>query len=69
MCDCVIYDGKSYCTQEELEIICPEGLVYRDPDTPHDKTCCLCPVHLVKTAEKNGYKSKSGDFDVFYTRD
>ena len=64
MCQCVLYKGEEYCTQEELKSICPEGLVvYMDNDFEYEPQMCLCPVNFEKTADMNGYRYKI-DFNI-----
>ena len=63
MCQCVIYNDKKYCTQEELRGICPEGLAYINLDLRYEPQMCLCPVDFEKTADMNGYRYKV-DFDI-----
>jgi len=70
MCQCVIYNDKKYCTQEELRGICPEGLAYINLDLRYEPQMCLCPVDLRLTGEDNGYDvdEDSDPFDVIFTR-
>lgn len=66
MCRNVIFEGKTYKTQEQLMEICPNGIFVCEyhPDT------CLCPVDLRLTGEENGYDvdEDSDPFDVIFTR-
>ena len=65
MCQCVLYKGEEYCTQEELKSICPKGLVYMNNnfEFEYEPQMCLCPVDFEKTADMNGYRYKI-DFNI-----